>query len=292
MIKGVERESSGGGNFQSKKYVGFTSVEVKAINPTRSQLNALLGKEDSQDDKELSYVSEDQEGNKRVRLSFWLYDEILDRYFQHSFTLTDKIRLNKDSTKTQFINSTCSSSWSDKKENLQEWFTQFKDKTSGATSPKEVREALVGEDQLISIVRTWLGRMAWNDPNCSVMINTDMLFNEDYSELRSLIDGDFATPFVVLLGIKTDESNPDKQYQTIWEKSFLPSGFMNYINKGFSFPTEYTRKVWDKFVSEVEGEYGFTAYFELVPCVEYDATKDVAKIPGVRLDVTPDNSKF
>ena len=44
---------------------------------------------------------------------------------------------------------------------------------------------------------------------------------------------------------------------------------MNYISKN-KFPTDYTKKVWSRFAEEVEGEYGFTSHYELVPLKPYD----------------------
>ena len=92
MIKGTNQKASGAGAAQTK-YVGLTTIEVRAINPTRSELNKLLGKEDGEDDKEISYLSEDQEGNRRLRLVFWMYDPKLDKYFPYQFNLTEKERL-------------------------------------------------------------------------------------------------------------------------------------------------------------------------------------------------------
>lgn len=294
MVKGNQAAQA---NNKTAKYVGFTRVQVHAVNPTRSQLNKLLGKEDSDEDKEIVYQSQDQEGNDRVRLSFWLYDEKLDNYFVHSFNLTDKARLSKDGVKSQFINNTCITAWSDDEKNLPNWFTAFLDKGKQDIGTKQFRKALLGEEELAILLRSWLGRMTWNDPNTSVLIDTKALLSGDYSELQGLIDGDYDTPFVILTGVRTDENDSEKQYQQVWGKSFLPKSFMDYIEnyekKGDkAFGTPYAAKIWNRFETDVNGEYGFGAYFELTPIKEYDKAKDVAASLSTKADVTPTNSKY
>lgn len=274
------------------KHVGFTSVEVRAINPTRKQVNKLLGKEDAEDDKDLTYLSDDKEGNPRIRLSFWLYDKNLDKYFIHSFNITKKERVSNAGDKTQYINSVGMTAWSDDESNLPNWFTHFLNKEKEEVGKKEYRKALMGEEELGNLLRSWLGRMSWNDPETNALIDVNKLFKEDYSELIEQINGDYDTPFVVLLGVRTDESDPQKTYQQVYGKSFLPNGFLGYITKN-KFPTDYTKKVWQRFTDEVNGEYGFNdCYFELVPVTEYDPSKDVASAKGARPEVTAVNAKY
>ncbi len=295
MVKGNQASQTGK---TVKKYVGFTKVQLRAVNPTRSEVNKLLGKEDSDDDKEINYLSEDNDGNKRVRLSFWLYDEKLDNYFIHSFNLTNKVRLSKDGVKTQYVNGVCITAWSDVDENLPDWFTTFLDKQKNDIGKKDFRKALLGEEELATLLRSWLGRMEWLNPSTSVMIDTEALFDGNYKELQELVDSDYDTPFVVLTGVRTDENDSEKQYQQVYGKSFLPSSFMNIMEGGSTpisekiFSNDYARKIWNRFENEVTGDYGFGAYFELAPIQEYDKEKDVAAAPTTRADSTPVNSKY
>jgi len=273
MVTGKQRTQT-----ESTKFVGFTNVKVKAINPTRKELNKLLGKDDSDDDKDIDYMSEDKDGNKRARVTFWLYSEKLDKYVPHSVNITDKVRLNNNGDKTQYINSVCATAWADDPDNLPSWFRSFMDKESKEElGTKEFRPALVGEEELGTLLRSWLGRLDWFDIETSVMVNTEKLFKDDFSELQALIDGGeegFDTEFTALGGVRTDESDKTKQYQQIYGKAFLPSGYLGYIQKGFKFPTESSKKAWARFQEGVEGEYGFNAYFELVPAKDYDPKDD------------------
>lgn len=288
MVKGNQRAQTG--NFNSK-YVGLTSVEVKAFNPSRKELNKLLGKEDSEDDKEITYLDDDKEGNPRLRLSFWLWDEKLKTHFVHSFNLVNKERVSKDGGKKQYINSVCRTTWADEESNLQPMFTHFLDKDKNEIAKKAYKAALVGEEELGLFLRGWLGRLNWNDTDTEVIVNTKKLFKEDYSEIRDQIDGDYSSSFVILLGVATDENDSEKQYQRVYSKGFLPNGFMNYITKGFKFPTDFSKKAWKKFEEEATGEYGFNCYFELEVVKEYNPDEDPAKSQKAT-DVAPSNSKY
>lgn len=251
-----------------------------------------MGREGQDDDRELTYLTEDNEGNKRLRLSFWLYDQKLDKYFVHSFNLTDKERVSKAGDKTQYINSVCRTAWSDEEKNLPMFFTDFLDKEKESMGKKKVRKALVGEEELGILLRSWLGKMTWSDPESEVLLDNGLLFKEDYREIRSLIDSAYDTSFVILLGVKTDENDSEKHYQQVYGKGFLPRGFMNYITNGMKFPTDYTKKTWQSFESEVNGEYGFRSYFELVPITEYDSTKDVMASATAKADISPSSAKY
>lgn len=285
MIKGKEQA-------QNTKWVGFTMVKLKAINPTREQLNKLLGKEDSETDTPINYITQDNEGKDRVRLSFWLHDEKRDKYFVHSFNLTNKERTSRDGMKNQWINNTCITAWSDDENTLPDWFLNFQDKARNPVGKKEYRKALLGEEELATLLRGWLGRMKWSDKGTSILLDMNALLTEDYTEIRSLIDSKYSTPFVILTGVRTDENDAEKQYQQVYGKSFLPYAFMEFIKDGKKFPNEYAKKTWARFEDEVTGQYGFSSYFELEPLKEYDYNVDPAVQNRDNSMVTPMNSKF
>lgn len=293
--RGEQRQQSEG---ELTRYVGFTQVQVRAINPTREQLNKLLDREPKDDDKEFTYTSEDDEGNKRVRLTFWLYSEDKDKFFPYSFNLTNKEVISKDKTKTQYINSTCTTTWVDDEKNLPSWFKQFESKEKGVRDAKTWRKAILGEAELGIFLKSWLGRLNLG-PNYdkvpgNLMIDTAKLLREDYSELREFIEGDFDTPFIALTGVRTDPDDTQKQYQQVYGKAFLPSNFYKYILKGNKFPSGYAQNTWDKFEKEVTGEHGFKAYFELVPLCDYNREKDpsVSETTQKTEGVTAINPRF
>lgn len=274
------------------KFVGFTSVSVASINPTRSKLNSLLGLDSKEEETEIDYLSTDKDGNERVRLSFWLHSSKLNKYFNYSFSITNKVRKSKDEIKTQYVSNVATTCWSDTRENLPDWFLNFTNKEKLSIGEKKIREALIGEEELCSLLRAWLDRLDYNDPSTSVFPDLSKLFKGDFSELQNLIGSNFESPFIVLLGVKTDDNDTSKQYQQVYGKSFLPNSFMSYINNGLKFTTEYSKKLWSKFVGDCEGEYGFKSYFELTPAKEYDPEED-PNVSGMNsVDVTPTNAGY
>lgn len=292
-VKGKQREVK---ESSKQLYVGFTAVKVVAVNPNLTELNQLINRESAADQKEPVYLGTDQEGNDRLRLAFWLEDLKTGKLFVYSFNLTNKERKNKDGDKVQLVNQTCTTTWApyikkgdkvtDKVDEtvIQDWFLNFTTKEKEVLGPKKWRKALAGEEELSTLLRSWLGRLDFMDTETEVMVDTKKLFKEDYKELRELIslneEGEFDnegidTPFVALLGVRTDEDDSTKKYQQVWGKSFLPNGFMKYINNGNKFPTDYARKIWKKFTDEVGGEYGFDGETELVPMIEYQEGKHI-----------------
>lgn len=290
MVKGDQKAKTG--ESRNEKFYGFTSVEVRAVNPTRMELNKLLGKEDEDDDKPLTYTGQDNDGNDRVRLTFWLYSDSLDKYFVHSFNLTNKERLSKDGNKNQWINNVCTTTWSDSEANLPAWFTKFQDKERNDVGDKVYRKALLGEEELAIFMRAWLGQLNFNSPSANAQFDPKKLLAEDYSELREHIGGVFSKPFVVLLGVRTDENDSTKQYQQVYGKAFLPNGFMEHLKKSFKGSSDYVNKIWKRFETEVKGEYGFTSFFDLIPAQVYDPASDVAAATKTKADITPVNNKY
>lgn len=295
MSYGEQRQQT---DSELTRFVGFTTVQVRAINPTRDELNKLLDREPKEGDKEFVYASEDDEGNKRIRLTFWLYSEDKNKFFPYSFNLTNKEVVSKDGTKTQYINSTCTTTWVDDEANLPSWFKQFETKDKKVRDAKTWRKAILGEAELATFLKSWLGRLNLG-PNYdkvpgNLVIDTKKLFQENYSELRDFIEGDFDTPFVVLTGVRTDPDDKEKQYQQVYGKGFLPANFYKYILQGNKFPSGYAKNTWEKFEKDAIGEHGFKAYFELVPLCDYDSTKDPAQSDGTKKTegVTAVNPKF
>ena len=272
-------------------YVGLTSVRVAAINPTRAELGKLLGTdgEVGEGKEEFKYLDEDKDGNTRLRLAFWLYDEDNDKYFVQSITLTDVDRKSKDGKKVQIMNSTCGTTWAPLKEDakgnitdeaeeklIQDWFLQFTDKEKNEIGTKKWRNALRGEEELLILLRAWLN-MQWNDPDTEVLIDMKKLFKENLKELRELIGSEeYTNSFVILTGVKTPEEDTNKKYQQVFNKSYLPSGFMRYIKAGNKMPSDYTKKVWKKFTDEVADQYGFTCFHKLKPLEVYNEAEDPA----------------
>jgi hypothetical protein len=299
-IQGKQREEK-----ERQLFTGFTVVRVAAINPTKEDLDKMLGRGADNEGKEPVYLSKDDDGNDKSRMAVWMYDEKNDKYFVYSFTLTNKERRNKDNTKVQLINSTCTTYWCPLKTDeqgqvtsepdealLPDWFTHFTDKdTKEPKGQKSWRKAVSGEEELGTLIRAWLGRLSFYDADTEILIDTKLLFKGNVKELTSQIDGEFDTPFCILLGVRTDEAEPSKKYQAVYGKSFLPQGFIKYINNGMTFPTDASKKMWDRFEKEVNGEYGFKAFKKLEAFGVYNAAEDIAGGDGTMVP-EPTSSEY
>jgi hypothetical protein len=286
-VKGKTKEQKA--DFVKELYVGLTSVKVAAINPTRAQLNTMLGKdEDGKEEKEeFKYLDTDKDGKTRLRLAFWLHDEENDKYFVQSITLTDEDRKSKDGKKVQIINSTTGTSWVPLREGkngeltdeadsklIQDWFLQFTNKEKEVIGEKKWRIAKRGEEELGILLRAWIS-MDWYDPETEVMLDMKKLFQENLKELREMVGSDeYAKPFVILTGVKTSEEDSTKKYQQVFNKAYLPSSMMKYVKAGNKFPTDYTRNAWKKFTDEAKDQYGFTCFHKLVPLTKYVESED------------------
>ena len=96
-----------------------------------------------------------------------------------------------------------------------------------------------------------------------------LLLKEDYSELRALIDSEYDSPFVALLGVKTDENDTTKQYQEVYGKAFLPHGLIWCIKNDFKFPSPHSSKVWETFEENFQKELNTSTFYKLQLIKEY-----------------------
>lgn len=302
------------------KYVGFFKGDVVAINPDRSQLNKLLGREDKPEDKEIDYTG-DKEGVDFARVTFWLSAENHDNLLlSHTITIKNEVRRNKSKEKIQLINQVGDTTWVEADEdnefneetifdsfknftNVTEWLLpngeispkyEFKAKPApGAVEvlgPKKYRPALIGEEELAEFLKKWLN-FEYKDPETDILLDTRKLFGGNFKILQEQVGTEVAVFFVALAYVRVDEEDGDKQYQRIFKK-LLPANFMKFINNGCKFPNNFTQKKWDEFVAECEGEYGPDGAYVLEPLKAYDPQDDFATSKSTKADVTETNSKY
>ena len=316
-IKGEKKEILNNSNL----FVGFSKVRVVAVNPNREEINGFLKKSDEDalsenneeptlEDKKIEYLSTSDEEVKKLRLLFLLKDVDNDRFFFHNLYLRDEYRNNIDGTKYQLVNQTCNTTWmpilegTDKVDEslIPDWFSNFKDKEGNIIAPKKFRKAFKGEEELVTLLRAWTNKLKYFDSSTEVLLDMDKLFKGDVSELKDLIslnenlefsEEGIDTEFIVLLGVETNKDDTYKKYQNIYNKKYLPSDFMRFINNGNKFPTDYSKKMWLKFVDEVKGEYGFKSYTDLVPLRKYDESKDISGTDNISEKVPlPESSDY
>ena len=273
-IGGKKRESSGEGNF--KKCVGLFEAKVLAINPSAEEYKEVLGMELKEDSKALDYLGTSKEDNNTtLRVDVWLEEIKNGDKFKATFFLENKEKENKDGSKLQYINTVGVCSWAADATDLPDWFVK-----------RDYRPAFVGEEELYSFLRTWLGNLDYRDAETTLEIDWKRLMKGNVKDLKNQIDGEWCTNVVALATIKTvikDEET--KEYQGVYTKTFLPA----YTLKQFRL-VDYNKtdvqsklrakaskdlKPHERFVRDVTGEYGCKDFFILKDLKEYDANESL-----------------
>lgn len=254
-LKGKEKEVK---NY--KKYVGLFNAEVVSVNPSKDELQELLG---TTIEKEIEYTgSNNDTGAKKVTLSFWVKEVSEGHLFNLRFYLEDIISESKTG-KTQFINNIGNSSYAEDISSLPSFFTE---------SGREIRPAKKGEENLYKFLRNWLSNLNYNDPETELSLDWKKLINGRVTELRDAIS-EFKNQAVCLLAtVRT--SDDGKEYQGVYSYEFLPEYALNcFVNKNSK---KYKNVL--SFIEKVTGagtNYGCKDYYELSLLHEYDPTKNV-----------------
>ena len=186
-----------------KLYTGIHNVKVVAINPTKERLEEMGYK--PQNDP--VYITT-EEKVKKLRLDFHLNgvspegEKIMTKV---AFFLENQLRVNRDGTKSEWINDFGRTAWSEEgsPEDVPSGFTWFKHETA--------RRSHVGEADLHLFLVNWLNIGPDDEAK---MDNFLAIFDEDYSELHSLLAGNIDNEVRVLLTVR------DSKYQSVYNKYF------------------------------------------------------------------------
>jgi len=267
-IGGKQREIKDFG----KKKVGLFSGKVIAINPSIEEYKEVLGIDLKEDSKATEYIGESKEGNRTVRINFWLEDVKSKNRFPVGFFLEDKEKENKDKTKKQYINSVGATSWADDPNNLPDWF-----------KGRDYRVAKVGEEELYTFLSNFLGKLDLRDPEAVLSIEWKKLMKNNLSDLKNQIDGEYSQNVGAMAEVKTTEDG--KEYQSVYNKAFVPEyALKNFKLVDYSKPEEQAkikakapkdRKVHEKFVFAITGEYGSKNFFKFTELADYDPAENI-----------------
>lgn len=287
-IGGKKRESSGNNQDYAKK-VGLFESKVIAINPNMEEYAEILGMELREGNKATEYLGTSNDGNTSLRVDIWLQDIKSGDKFKVNFFLENKIKTNKDGTKSQYINTVGTTSWATDENTLPEWFRG-----------REYRQAHVGEEELYGFLRTWLGNLDYRDADTVLELDWKTLMKGNVKDLKSQINNEYCTNFIALATVKTVEKDGElKEYQGVYNKGFLPA----YALKQFRIVNYADGKVLDnlrtkknkdlktheRFVVQVTGEYGCRDFYALKDICEYNADDNVVASDAV---ITSDGADY
>ena len=128
----------------SKFFTGITVGTIKAVNPSLEEMNKL----EIKIDKEPSYNSgQDEDGNNKFVIDFWVEFKEIHRLQKLRFFLTDTIRFNRDGLKKQMIDKTGRTCWISKDDNTSsyDWIDN-----------ESLRNCHIGEEKLTNFLINWL----------------------------------------------------------------------------------------------------------------------------------------
>ncbi len=253
------------------KKVGLFEAKVVAINPDAEEYKEILNIELKEDSKAIEYLGTNADGDTKLRIDVWLEEIKNKEKFKVSFFLENKEKVNRDGTKKQYINTVGTTSWADDANNLGDWFTS-----------RDYRVAFIGEEDLYTFLRTWLGGLDYRDAETTLSLDWKKLMKGNVKDLKDQIGGEFTTSVVALATIKTvvkDEGT--KEYQSVYNKAFLPAyaikqfrlvDFGNStIVSGLRAKKLRDLKPHERFVLNVTGEYGCRDFYILKDLKEYNS---------------------
>jgi hypothetical protein len=207
-VRSNEEQVVGGSN--KILMTGVSQVKLKAVGSDLSTLVDELGYENAKEGKPAFDVS--QEGNRRVRVDFWLETE-KGAVWKESFFIEETPRTNTDKTKTEFVNSVGQFAFGDVDGNAPsyEWYNQ-----------DGVRPAFRGEAEFVEFVRTLANLKTGKDGDI-ININFEKLFKGDFSDFKLFQKNleKAGNTMSVLLTIRTvDGDNGPNYYQSMYRKVY------------------------------------------------------------------------
>lgn len=220
-----------------KKFVGFVEGDVIAVNPTMDELNSMGFNVDKEPEylKEVDDIEKDADGNEiskktinQLTIAFYIKNKKAPfQIFNTRFFLKDKIRMNKDKTKKQYINSQGTSSWASDQSLLPEFLTK-----NGQT----IREAYDGEADFYEFVRKWLNQADFK-ADYEIYFPWKDLMRGKIKEIKDLINDESAGSVMCPLTVRVTDDG--KEYQQIFNKG---------IGAGYLIKTVRTKKIDDNFI--------------------------------------------
>jgi hypothetical protein len=269
------KKSTRTGDFE--KQIGMAEFQVEFFNPSREELERLLGTEIENDPE---YLGESKEGNTTLRLSVWLREVATKRLYNLNFFLEDKEVRTMDGNKMQYINSIGRSAYVPSEDQLTEKFTAH-----------DYHAARVGEVDVVSFMDAWLD-IERKEPY-TLGVNWKDLMKGNIKEFKELQRTDLPRTICCLLTVRVREKDGEKkEYQSIYNKKFLPG----YSIKKFR-TTAFTEekltalrakrgsmvgdkkvylKDWENFAVEVtDPTHGCKDAFSLEPAHDYNPAEFV-----------------
>lgn len=221
----------------SKKFTGVIPYQVLAINPTKDELHNIgLTFVKTEPNYQRTFENDGEE-RKSTIVDVWLKstptpkNPDLDMITKVTFFINNEPFTSKTG-KQQYVNIYGRTAWAEDPSGLDgnEWFIN-----------KDARPAHKGEEDLYKFLFAWLN-MSYEpkrDKLNPCRIDVQKLFNEDYSELQTIVKQAESYVVKALTGVRRVEGDDGivKYYPTVYNKYFLKhnqkstDSIEKYVNK-------------------------------------------------------------
>lgn len=236
------KESTEGASYA--RYIGVAPCFVKAVNPTKAELEMLLN---TSLENEPEYIGEQDENGQKIqtaRISFYVQPDPEKTGMEVSpisvsLWLRKQYRYNKDKTKVQVIDKYGRTAWVTSEELKTHAIPQYSN--GPANLDKDYRPAYVGEEDLTNFLIAYLNIPAvmrynqsekkWymvdnpQDSECR-LDHIEDYFKGDFSELKECVTFQPQNKVKILFGVKTN--NEGRLLQAVFTQMFLRNSVNDY----------------------------------------------------------------
>lgn len=286
MITG--QKSTRTGDFE--KQIGIAEFNLVSFNPSREELEDLLGTEIKEDPE---YLGESKDGNVTLQVDVWLKEVKTKRLFKAKFFLEDREVHSKDGLKKQYINCIGRNAYVEDEDKLTEKFKAY-----------DYHTARVGEADFVSLVDAWLN-LERSKPY-TLDLDWKNMMKGNLRELKELQKTDLPRAICGLCTVRVVEKEGEKkEYQSIYTRKFLPYYTMkNFVSTDFTEDKlsqlkakrgsvvgdkKVYLKDWENFAVEVsDKEHGCKDIYTLQPMQDYDPSKFVQAGPKAIVETDSD----
>lgn len=269
------QESKEGAGF--KRYIGIAPCFVKAVNPTKAELEMLLN---TQLENDPEYIGEQDDNGQKIqtaRVSFLVQPDPDKTGMEVSpitvsLWLRKQYRYNKDKTKVQVIDKYGRTAWVTSEELKTHAIPQYSN--GPANLDPDYRPCYVGEEDLTNFLIAYLNIpsvMKYNqtekkwymvdnpqDSECR-LDHIEDYFKGNFSELQECVTFQPQNKVKILFGVKTNSEG--RLLQAVYTQMFLRNSVNDF--------TKLEKDVQDR---KANGAYG-TTEFEIGPFREYSVNE-------------------
>ena len=234
MITGTNESKmpSEGEFINVKKYIGVGSVKCLAVNPDNKTLRGY-GWSIPEDADEPSYVRTDSEGKQMTMVRFLVQIQDLEEkpIVALDFWVRPEVRLNKDGSKCEIVDSYCRTAWATKEEVRAHKIPSYSN--GQASISADYKPCHQGESNILAFLKSLLNVTPFQIYRDGAFVNTKNPGQLTIDNWRKICDGDVSelrqyvgllpdNMIKVVFGVRTNEEN--KSYQTFMTDTFIANG--------------------------------------------------------------------